>query len=99
MIRRPPRSTLFPYTTLFRSGENGTTNIKMMHNEGIAGVFIDPETLMSMGVELKCKGGQFALDYLLPKKGQSLDEFLTAENIQNAFNWLGIIGWSGVEDD
>src|SRR5258708_40073491 len=24
MIRRPPRSTLFPYTTLFRSGECGT---------------------------------------------------------------------------
>src|SRR5256885_12136298 len=23
MIRRPPRSTLFPYTTLFRSGVNG----------------------------------------------------------------------------
>src|SRR2546430_4237166 len=23
MIRRPPRSTLFPYTTLFRSGWNG----------------------------------------------------------------------------
>src|SRR5258708_22237927 len=24
MIRRPPRSTLFPYTTLFRSGRLGT---------------------------------------------------------------------------
>src|SRR2546430_5339031 len=24
MIRRPPRSTLFPYTTLFRSGGRGT---------------------------------------------------------------------------
>src|SRR3712207_8302582 len=23
MIRRPPRSTLFPYTTLFRSNKNG----------------------------------------------------------------------------
>src|SRR5260221_7183310 len=23
MIRRPPRSTLFPYTTLFRSGDRG----------------------------------------------------------------------------
>src|SRR5258708_9498901 len=23
MIRRPPRSTLFPYTTLFRSGQGG----------------------------------------------------------------------------
>src|SRR5688572_31030077 len=25
MIRRPPRSTLFPYTTLFRSGRTGET--------------------------------------------------------------------------
>src|SRR6266496_2309650 len=25
MIRRPPRSTLFPYTTLFRSGSSGAT--------------------------------------------------------------------------
>src|SRR5438552_14847746 len=25
MIRPPPRSTLFPYTTLFRSGETGWT--------------------------------------------------------------------------
>src|SRR5256885_9943719 len=27
MIRRPPRSTLFPYTTLFRSVEGGITRI------------------------------------------------------------------------
>src|SRR5256886_12623686 len=27
MIRRPPRSTLFPYTTLFRSLVNGQTGI------------------------------------------------------------------------
>src|SRR2546430_6190395 len=26
MIRRPPRSTLFPYTTLFRSGQLKTQN-------------------------------------------------------------------------
>src|SRR2546429_2520997 len=26
MIRRPPRSTLFPYTTLFRSGSGGAGN-------------------------------------------------------------------------
>lgn len=70
-------------------GENGTMMVNMMSMQNSAGVFIDPETLMSTGVELKCKGGQFAVDYLLPKQGQSLDEFLTAENIQNAFNWLG----------
>ena len=28
MIRRPPRSTLFPYTTLFRSQLNGEYKIK-----------------------------------------------------------------------
>src|SRR2546421_6852814 len=26
MIRRPPRSTLFPYTTLFRSGPGGSSS-------------------------------------------------------------------------
>src|SRR5256885_7483220 len=26
MIRRPPRSTLFPYTTLFRSSDNDTVH-------------------------------------------------------------------------
>src|SRR3712207_8599600 len=27
MIRRPPRSTLFPYTTLFRSGEHALAGL------------------------------------------------------------------------
>src|SRR5256885_9453061 len=31
MIRRPPRSTLFPYTTLFRSG---TTARRVVPNDG-----------------------------------------------------------------
>src|SRR3712207_8523270 len=30
MIRRPPRSTLFPYTTLFRSGGSGITPVMAM---------------------------------------------------------------------
>src|SRR5205823_13746519 len=32
-LRRPPRSTLFPYTTLFRSGEGELSRIaKICHN-------------------------------------------------------------------
>src|SRR3712207_8521376 len=31
MIRRPPRSTLFPYTTLFRSQARGTDNEEEEH--------------------------------------------------------------------
>src|SRR5688572_31676247 len=36
MIRRPPRSTLFPYTTLFRSGRQGPGDLGRLG--GIAGV-------------------------------------------------------------
>src|SRR3712207_8787791 len=35
MIRRPPRSTLFPYTTLFRSGLAMTYAHTGRHEEGI----------------------------------------------------------------
>src|SRR3712207_8371731 len=34
MIRRPPRSTLFPYTTLFRSNGGGVPNIWVMNPNG-----------------------------------------------------------------
>src|SRR3712207_8898854 len=32
MIRRPPRSTLFPYTTLFRSAEHGRDHQVARHH-------------------------------------------------------------------
>src|SRR3712207_7021496 len=35
MIRRPPRSTLFPYTTLFRSREVGVTFGRPLGNTGL----------------------------------------------------------------
>src|SRR5690554_7732055 len=38
MIRRPPRSTLFPYTTLFRSKRNGGVTVRRIENKmGIKG--------------------------------------------------------------
>src|SRR2546430_15701219 len=36
MIRRPPRSTLFPYTTLFRSGQDDRLGIVPDGDEGHA---------------------------------------------------------------
>src|SRR2546426_10740206 len=38
MIRRPPRSTLFPYTTLFRSPEHlGRPDLVQVENDELAG--------------------------------------------------------------
>src|SRR2546425_8222651 len=49
MIRRPPRSTLFPYTTLFRSPSGGDRRIRDVHR--IDGKFVEcgetPETSMN----------------------------------------------------
>src|SRR2546429_5321667 len=39
MIRRPPRSTLFPYTTLFRS----PTNVALAHSYSLVGAGPPPE--------------------------------------------------------
>src|SRR3981081_4707567 len=46
MMRRPPRSTLFPYTTLFRSDDKGVglawqsgTDPFIMHGDGKAWLF------------------------------------------------------------
>src|SRR2546427_6136046 len=36
MIRRPPRSTLFPYTTLFRSQKNNSIQFKVQGYNGNA---------------------------------------------------------------
>src|SRR5260221_6752020 len=37
MIRRPPRSTLFPYTTLFRSARGHVDGVAAQQNAGAVG--------------------------------------------------------------
>src|SRR2546427_8792490 len=44
MIRRPPRSTLFPYTTLFRSGgDDRLVVIKAVYRRIVAGLAADQQ--------------------------------------------------------
>src|SRR3712207_5244390 len=40
MIRRPPRSTLFPYTTLFRSRETGMVRLNVEALVELTGAFL-----------------------------------------------------------
>src|SRR3712207_8988866 len=51
MIRRPPRSTLFPYTTLFRSPLKGARITGSLHMTIQTGVLI--ETLTALGAEVR----------------------------------------------
>ena len=43
MIRRPPRSTLFPYTTLFRSEEGHVYSKEMEHDACGVGLIASTE--------------------------------------------------------
>src|SRR2546429_6804467 len=42
MIRRPPRSTLFPYTTLFRSGDHRSLVARVQVFLDLGGVLAQP---------------------------------------------------------
>src|SRR5437879_11018834 len=53
MLRRPPRSTLFPYTTLFRS----QTERARRAARGVAGEITYPQNVcITMWTEVPCEG-------------------------------------------
>src|SRR5260221_1594713 len=51
MIRRPPRSTLFPYTTLFRSEEEATESIAGKEAELSIAAINGPASTVISGTE------------------------------------------------
>src|SRR5687768_11005550 len=59
MLRRPPRSTLFPYTTLFRSGnapwgpaiDEFAPNDMTIANQGLFGTFIDSDFIFNLAID------------------------------------------------
>src|SRR5205809_4167142 len=51
MLRRPPRSTLFPYTTLFRSDE------RQVHPEAVVGAHRPGCAIQEQGVDRR-RGGE-----------------------------------------
>src|SRR2546425_5014459 len=54
MIRRPPRSTLFPYTTLFRSHPQAVSAVNQLVHHGFRKAMLNLE---AQGRVLKCGHG------------------------------------------
>src|SRR5256885_7102576 len=82
MIRRPPRSTLFPYTTLFRSKTTVTRWQKDPVTE-IQGPVIERKFEPGLDMLAVCVGGAIALllaSFFVPKtKSRSRSEEHTSE--------------------
>src|SRR5256885_4530769 len=71
MIRRPPRSTLFPYTTLFRSpvldlqSEQARFPVKLWAHAGslrarAEGILDNPRALKGMDLQVRLRGSSMA---------------------------------------
>src|SRR5256885_8317840 len=81
MIRRPPRSTLFPYTTLFRSSEGLTSFIEEPHNaiegpsQGVIVNLTDRRAERSRGAQLEL------LDRLGPDRIRSEEQRLNSSHL------------------
>src|SRR3989454_10007304 len=56
MIRRPPRSTLFPYTTLFRSMQLPAAIFREYDIRGIVGDQLTPEVARAIGQAIATVG-------------------------------------------
>src|SRR3712207_8340237 len=55
MIRRPPRSTLFPYTTLFRSTQGSVASAALLMSQRVSG-----------GVRTIAQAGNVGTDFFQP---------------------------------
>src|SRR5256885_11261290 len=64
MIRRPPRSTLFPYTTLFRSEK--TRGLISRQPQSVFFSYIDASDFSELN--------QFAFDHLLSQIDQNVED-------------------------
>src|SRR5260221_13649530 len=62
MIRRPPRSTLFPYTTLFRSSLKGVTGAGNIDTTEVRAMIaaIKRQTSLPVGVGFGIRDGETA---------------------------------------
>src|SRR2546427_6066715 len=77
MIRRPPRSTLFPYTTLFRSPDavpQLRRELEVLALDGAAQLLLEVEQLEAR-VGLACRaGGDVALAHVLARAVQATQQ-------------------------
>src|SRR2546429_4993440 len=80
MIRRPPRSTLFPYTTLFRSRSERSVHRRIREAD-----FAEDKSLEGFNWKFNPK----AFDR------QQIEELATGDFIRRRANLI-MVGWSGV---
>src|SRR2546426_9709819 len=90
MIRRPPRSTLFPYTTLFRSVDEGMMAGGVFAMEA-GGLFTTPFAIAGLGLFNVKHQAEMKTRYLYPTGPENSRVQITAgesaSSSQQGFTW------------
>src|SRR3712207_7792855 len=85
MIRRPPRSTLFPYTTLFRSRGSaagsivayslGITDLDPLENDLLFERFLNParKSMPDIDIDFSVRGRERVIRYVGDRKSTRLN--------------------------
>src|SRR5256885_10499996 len=87
MIRRPPRSTLFPYTTLFRSRTVGAPRAPTGRTmgeeirEGVRYAVRTPRVALTMAMVLAVSGFLFNYNVLVPRSEEHTSELQSPCNL------------------
>src|SRR5688572_31160430 len=76
MLRRPPRSTLFPYTTLFRSAATNRASMDVVKK---VEAFPEAEFMWSLSMPWGAFGGMKAVDWKERKRSTQRSEEHTSE--------------------
>src|SRR5947199_10687860 len=103
MIRRPPRSTLFPYTTLFRSLQpEAASGMPQVSNNGKTYTFTVPAGKYKFNTGESVTAQTFAdalMRDLNPKQLSPLPGFVntSSSSIVGATNWNGTGTISGIQ--
>src|SRR3712207_510893 len=85
MIRRPPRSTLFPYTTLFRSGVDGVLAVV----EQLAGALVPASALETLVLPTRVRDYSPAMLDELSSAGEVL--WAGAGGLPGGDGWLSLV--------
>src|SRR5436189_2339878 len=81
MIRRPPRSTLFPYTTLFRSNRGSLADRRCIRSVPRAGGALATRDRKSTRLNSSHRCISYAVFCLKKKKKHKLDQIYQEETI------------------
>src|SRR3712207_8892938 len=84
MIRRPPRSTLFPYTTLFRSVRLARAFAREVRGEGVEAAFGEPVSLLRPEARALGRGARFGRELRVADNVSHLDRKSTRLNSSHA---------------